>query len=257
MNISEFMARFDFKSKYCLFVGIERESFLRNGNGTFASGETTKNTLEILGNTERFSYEFPACQLEDRVGPLPPKKLKDALSENDRIITQALKQQGLRRSQKEVEDGVPLEAFPDPSGRYQKLAEKLDNEKLLAAFSVIGTHIHIGMPNHQVALSVYNKIIEYTDYLCFLGDSSKGKRLKFHRKVSPDFYPRKYKDWHHFFKIAQQKGFAENPRDCWSIIRISTHGTIEFRMFGTSPDIEKVIFWAETCRKICKDAMNA
>jgi hypothetical protein len=238
-------------------LGIERESFLKNSDGTFVSGEKTTKVLELLSDSERFGYEFPACQLEDRVGPLPLKKLRTALSENDKMIATALMQLKLTRSRKEVEKGVPLEAFSDPTGRYQVLIEKLDNKALSAAFSVIGTHIHIGMPNHKIALKVYNKVIKYTDYLCFLGNSSKGERLRLYKKVSPDFHPPKYKDWEDFFKIAQQKSFAKNPRDCWSIIRISVHGTIEFRMFGASPDIEKVLFWAKTCHQICKDAINS
>ncbi len=256
MNIQEFMNKFHFKDEYCLFLGIEREVFLKNKDGSFVSGETTKSVLDALGDIERFGYEFPACQLEDRVGPVRLKGLKTALLQNDKKISSALKQLNLAISRKEVEEDISLEVFPDPSGRYQKLAEKLDDEVLLAAFSVIGTHIHVGVPNHKIALKIYNQVIKYTDYLCYLGDNSNGERLKLHKKVTPDFYPQKYKNWEDFFRIAQEKGFAENPRDCWSVIRISTHGTVEFRMFGASSDVYEVISWAKICHKICKDAMN-
>ncbi|MEK7498442.1 MAG: hypothetical protein AAB611_01120, partial [Patescibacteria group bacterium] len=51
---------------------------------------------------------------------------------------------------------------------------------------------------------------------------------------------------------AQFRGFAENPRNCWDLIRISRHGTIEFRMFGVTDHVDEVLMWVSRIKKILK-----
>jgi len=256
MNVKDFMNYFNFKKERSLFVGVERESFIRTSDWQFATGEDTQRLLKYLGDDMRFGYEFPACQLEDRVGPLKLHEVEMALTTNDNKINHALEILGLLRSRYEVEEKVPLEIFPDPTGRYQKIAERLSDNILRSAFSVIGTHVHIGMPDHETALMVYNQVTEYVNELCSLGDNSNGRRLEHYKKVATNFYPPKYRNWDHFFGTACDKGFATNPRNCWSIIRISAHGTIEFRMFGATEDTGKTMSWIKICHDICKKAMH-
>jgi gamma-glutamyl:cysteine ligase YbdK (ATP-grasp superfamily) len=150
---------------------------------------------------------------------------------------------------------MPLDVYPDPSGRYQRMVKTMPRACLIAACRVIGTHIHIGMPNHEVALRTYNHVISECDYLCTKGNGSFGERLDIYREVAPDCDPMPYADWSHFYKTACEKGFDKDPRKCWTLIRISKHGTLEFRMFGATSSVNRVIGWANLCHQLCAEVM--
>jgi gamma-glutamyl:cysteine ligase YbdK (ATP-grasp superfamily) len=154
------------------------------------------------------------------------------------------------------QEDMPLDVYPDPSGRYQELVKTMPRHVLQAACRVIGTHIHIGMPDHTVALKVYNQVIGRCDWLCSRGNGSFGERLDIYRIVAPDCDPRPYQDWGEFYREACIRGFDEDPRKCWTLIRISKHGTIEFRMFGATSSIKRIVGWAKLCRDFCLDAMG-
>ena len=150
-------------------------------------------------------------------------------------------------------EDMSLAVYPDP--RYQRISATLSREVLSAACRVIGTHVHIGMPDHEVALKVYNSVVEKVDELCEIGDGSSGRRLDLYRLMAPQWRPMRYDSWENFFEVAQEENFSEDPRHCWTLIRISPHGTIEFRMFGSTDSLEKIIDWAKTCHRICMEAM--
>ena len=111
------------------------------------------------------------------------------------------------------------------------------------------------MPDHETALKVYNQTILFCDELCILGDGSNGRRLKIYKIVAPKYKPVPYLDWEDYFKFANENGFVGDSRNCWHLIRISKHGTIEFRMFGATKDLDKIHEWAYVCRELCKKAM--
>lgn len=110
------------------------------------------------------------------------------------------------------------------------------------------------MPYYITAMRVYNNLIKHTDYLCELGDNSNGRRLEIYKIMAPDYFPRPYNDWIDYYSTALEKGFDDDPRSCWTLIRISKHGTIEFRMFGSSRDLSKIVFWARECHRLCLEA---
>ena len=130
----------------------------------------------------------------------------------------------------------------------------LSRETLLAACRVIGTHVHIGMPNHEMALRVYNNVISCVPILCHLGDHSNGERLQIYKVMAPNCVPVRYEDWDEFSTYARKNGFANDPRKCWHLIRISIHGTIEFRMFGVTRKLTEIVTWAKVCHRLCTQA---
>ena len=146
---------------------------------------------------------------------------------------------------------MPLDVYPDPSGRYQVITKDMPEEKLRAACRVAGTHIHIGMGSQEKAIRAYNNALRHLDHLCKLGDKSKGERLSIYKIMAPNFKPPVYDSWKDYEVYAKEHGFIDSPRNCWHLIRISIHGTIEFRMFGATPDIHEVIQWAKICYTIC------
>jgi hypothetical protein len=44
-----------------------------------------------------------------------------------------------------------------------------------------------------------------------------------------------------------------DPRKNWSEIRISAHGTIEFRLFGASASDDENMQWIRECHALCID----
>lgn len=253
--MKDFLDQFKFDPSKSGFVGVEREAFLLDGSGKIAP--LAEKVLKRLGISDRFGYELSACQLEDRIGPCHIGEVKQSLLDNEAVIKQAEKALGFSRLYQEVApDDMPLDVYPDPTGRYQAIVEKMPHHVLLAACQVIGTHIHIGMPDHQTALRVYNQVIPYHKELCCLGDNSKGRRLEVYRVVAPDFEPPHYNSWQDFYDEALACGFVHSPRNCWHIIRLSVHGTIEFRTFGASPSLHTIMSWVKYCHYLCHKAMG-
>jgi len=257
--MNKFMDCFAFNPSKSLLMGVERECFLTNNNGEIVpiADKVLKHLMQSRPVTDlSWGYELSACQLESRCGPCSLDEIEKSLMAQEQEITVVEKQIGFSRNHDEVApETMPLDVFPDPSGRYQEIVKKMPREVLLAACRVIGTHIHVGMPNHEDALRVYNSAIDHTNVLCKLGDKSEGKRLEIYKVVAPECLPPRFESWQEFHTTAIKKGFDSDPRKCWTLIRISKHGTIEFRMFGATKDICEISRWAKYCHKICRDAL--
>lgn len=253
--MEKFMKLFNFREEGALLVGIERECFIVNEKGEIVP--RASEMLKYLPDRFRFGYELSACQFEDRIGPLGVSKIKDSLLENEKDISAVEKELKLGRWHIEVApENIPLDVYPDPTGRYQAITKKMPPRILSAACRVAGIHIHIGMPNHRTAMNVYNKVRDKAEALYETGDGSNGERLRIYRIMAPDYMPFRFGSWLEFYEIAVKKGFVTDPRKCWTLIRISVHGTIEFRMFGATPDLDRIVGWAEVCYNLCRDAMR-
>lgn len=251
---------FQFDPTKALFVGVEQECFL-----TDASGMILPLAPRIIAGLPKretstpypqYGYELSACQLEYKVGPCSFDHLHAHLMRLEGEFGVYEKELGFKRLHSEVgHEDMPLDVYPDPSRRYQEIVKTMPRHVLLAACRVIGTHVHVGMLNHETAMKVYNHVIKKCDWLCFRGNGSFGERLDIYRIVSPDCDPLPYKNWADFYHTACAKGFDKDPRKCWTLIRISKHGTIEFRMFGATSSIKRVVSWAKLCHDLCAEAM--
>ena len=247
---STFASQFAFAPEHTLHIGVERESFL------VKQSEIVPAAFEVLKMLPqpRFGYELSACQLEDRIGPCQLAQLPNELKRNDMLAKEALSLLGLRRLFLEVApDSMPLDHYP--SKRYDEIVAKITKERLLAACQVTGTHVHVGMPDADTAIRVHSAVIPYTDELCQMGDHSGGRRLQIYRIMAADYQPIAWRDWDHFEAYAIEHDFANDPRSCWHLIRLSVHGTIEFRMFGSPRSNDDVVNWAERCYSMCRDAL--
>lgn len=252
--INDFMGKFRFVRANSGLIGVEQECFITDLSGNIIP--KTPEILKVLSDGERFGYELSACQLEDRVGPCRLDDVIGELEKNEEEINLAESRLGFRRTYQEVgPENMPLDIYPDPEGRYQGIANDHPADVLLAACRVIGTHIHVGMPDHKTALRVYNHVIKHLERLCRMGDGSNGERLRLYKKVKPQKALRPYRDWYDFCGHAIQERFFGNPRDCWFLIRISIHGTIEFRMFGAREDPKIIVAWARICHELCQEAI--
>lgn len=271
MTIEKFKSLFKYDWDKVGYVGIERECFITDMDGGIVptaqkvlSGlergiHTDERSLSYWGIVRpekgAFGYELSACQIESRVGPCCLADLQPNLKYREEQLKAALHHYGLLALHTEVgPEDMPLDIYPDPTGRYQKITKDMPRKILLAACRVIGTHVHIGMRDHDMALRVYNHVIRHYAEFCELGNGSFGDRLAIYRQMAPDFEPNPYASWDEYYQTAVAKSFAEDPRKCWTLIRISVHGTIEFRMFGATDSIGRIVKWATQCRDLCQAA---
>ena len=257
-GLQAFMNRFKFDSSKTGRVGVERECFVTNKSGIIVpEAPRLLHLLEKLDNERRFGYELSACQVEGHTGPSHIDDLQENLAIGDKLLARALNALDLSVSYQEVAPAdMPLDVFPDPTGRYQVITSNMPRNILLAACRVIGTHVHVGMPNHDTALKVYDRVAPHCEDLIKLGDNSGGHRLEIYREVKQDCEPGPYATWPDFHREAMREGFDVDLRKCWTLIRISKFGTIEARMFGATASLERVTHWARTFHSLCMDAMT-
>jgi gamma-glutamyl:cysteine ligase YbdK (ATP-grasp superfamily) len=250
---SNFMKKFKFDPTKKLFVGCEREFFITDHNNEIKP--LSKKVLDFL-NDNRFGYELSACQTEAHIGPVKINYFeKESFSLHSELI-EKLSLIGLKPLFQTVgPEDMSIEVFPDPTGRYQRITANMPKETLLAACRVTGTHFHIGMSNHHTALRVYNHTVLYFDDLCRIGDLTNGERHRIYQTMAKDSIPRSYNSWEDLLNFYLENGYSDDPRKCWHFIRISTNGTIEFRMFDNTSDLNILNFWARTCHDICSDVI--
>ncbi len=244
--------RFRFDPEKTLFIGVERECFLTR------KGVIVPEAPKVLAllPQPRFSYELSACQLEERIGPCKDEAEFAVALRNDSALNGALSHYGLQALHCELAPyDMPLDVFPDPTGRYQRIVETLPKELLLAACRVAATHVQIGMPDKETAVRVHDAVVSELSRLCAMGDHSDGERLRMYGVMARDSEPKPFGSWDTYRDLAIEKGFASDPRQCWRLIRISVHGTIEFRMFGATSDLSEIEHWASTCRELCRKAL--
>ncbi len=281
MELSTFKNLFKYDPRMVGYVGFEREDFILGESGKIVpmayeilSGIDNRGIFEVGQTGEiwtcpsipsrwhpvkpgTFAYELSASQIESRIGPCALKDLRWKLEEVESLLILLLKYKRCKPLRVEVGPAnMPLDVYPDPTGRYQKITKNMPREILLAACRVIGTHVHIGMPDHDTALRVYNHVIRYLAELCEAGNGSFGERLAIYKQMAPNYEPKPYASWDEYYQTALAQGFAEDPRKCWTLIRISMHGTIEFRMFGATDSIERIVKWATRCHELCLEAMT-
>jgi len=269
-RLEKFKSQFDFDPRYCLWHGVERECFLVDKDGQYVPrahdslshihrktwSRKHRNRTLTVDPRACVGYELSAVQLETRTPPHQAYDTEDYLRLIDINLRNSLNELGLCAQYDEVApETIPLDVYPDPDGRYQRITAAMQREVLLSACRIIGTHGHVGMPNHDVALDVYNAAAKECRKLMQLGDGSNGERLRIYRIVKPDHIPRPYHSWDDFCDDAHENGFADDPRSNWRMIRITKYGTIEFRPFGATHSIDRVCSWMHLCHIICKDAM--
>ena len=251
--MNTFTRNLAFNPEKHLFVGVERECFLtRDRIIVPIAGEI----IPQLDNKRNFGYELSACQLEIRTDPTRIGEIKSALKYSQQLLSGYENAFGFKALHQEVAPyEIPLDVYPDPTGRYQEITRDMPIKKLRAACRVAGTHVHIGMGSKELAIRAYNAAIKELSKLAKLGDKSQGERLQIYKIMAPDCKPPHYENWEYFEQYAKNHGFNENPRNCWHLIRISIHGTIEFRVFGATPSVDEIDRWARLCHSICQNAL--
>ncbi len=261
------------------YVGVEREAFIvdsRNRSVIVSAADKVYSYFESKGipveaqrcfgpdtltwdksSPNEVGYELSNCQIESRIGPTTLKFLPNEIRRTQDRLDMLVGNSGLYSlSHIEIAPAdMPLDVYPDPTGRYEKITRNMPQEILLAACRVAGTHVHIGMKDHESALHTYNYVIRYMNELCEMGNGSFGERLAIYKQMAPGYEPKPYLNWNEYYQYAVEQGFDTDPRKCWTLIRISVHGTIEFRMFGATESTDRIVSWANRCHELCQMAL--
>jgi gamma-glutamyl:cysteine ligase YbdK (ATP-grasp superfamily) len=256
-GLGAFIQQMQFRPMLTGRVGLEREVFLSTDPEGSLMVPQAMRALKILVDSQYRSHfvpELSACQLEYRTSPVKIDDLAEELITLDDDLCKRLAPIGLYPVYREVGPAdMPLNVYPED--RYAVISGRMRIEVLRAACRVTGTHVHVGMPDLETAIRVYNHVIEHTDELIELGDGSAGERMRLYRIVSPRCDPFGVDSAQDLYRLAREQGFDSNLRNCWWLIRITRYGTIEFRVFGNTLDIYKVEEWARVCHKLCLEAL--
>ncbi len=254
MNVlNNFFSQFRFDSARAGSIGIERERFLLSEEGTYAP--SSEEFLKILDDGN-WTHELSLCQVEDRTRPEQSGlKIKLNLLENDNLGSLAARKLHVSFSEEEAaQENLPLLIYPSP--RYREIAASVSSARLSAACRVAGTHIHMGVSNIEEALMLHNALKNHLEVLCELGDHSNGLRLKLYKEMAIRWNPPIYEGAEHFFEIAKQEEFSENPKNCYHLVRISPYGTVECRVFGVTQHVDEIIEWVHTLSLIRKEVIS-
>lgn len=245
-SLEDFKAQFAFDPSKTRMIGVEQECFIADLRGNIVPH--AQKVLARLASCEfasQFSFELSACQIERKTRPCYSENLKGELQVLQRTLDETLSSLDLQAIYDPVApEDMPLDVFPDQSGRYQKIAARMDMERLRSSCRVIATNIHIGMPDHESALCTYNTLVGNFASLLRFGDKSGGKRLAIYQSIVPDWKPRTFTDWGALHRFAVEGGFAHDVRSWWSLIRISRHGTIEARWLDATESNDEATAWA-------------
>lgn len=252
-SLSAFLALFNFQPELRFHLGVEEEYLIvRNGRPVPEAEQV------LLGLADAsFTYELSACQIEHRTSPVPtPQAASGAYLRGREQLQAALARMGLALRVRAVASrGMPLDVYPDE--RYYTIAQSLGVDKLRAACRVMGTHVHVGIGSADEALVVYNALVSNMPALLRMCGARNRERLGLYRVVQPECIPPQYSSLQAWYAQAIQDGFVDNPRNCWHLIRISRHGTVEVRLFPATGDVRKIQQWAGAVQNITRRALSA
>lgn len=248
MNTQEkFLSQFAFSNAMRGYVGIERERFLKNAVGLYVP-----HAEQFLSEIKdpRWTNELSACQVEDRTDPRSNLlELKYDLVRNTNNGVCAAQNIGAEIVTEEVASvDMPLDVFP--LERYKNIARTISEDRLRSACRVAGIHIHLGVGSIGEAIEIHNICSAHTNKLIRMGDHSLGERIALYKEMAPQWNSPHYESTEHFFETAVSEGFSESPKQCYHLVRISIHGTVECRMFGVTPHEDEIIYWVEFLKQI-------
>ena len=78
------------------------------------------------------------------------------------------------------------------------------------------------------------------------------ERLDIYKMMAQRYEPIPYESVQEFYNDACSHGFDTDPRKNWQLIRITVHGTIEFRMGGATASHALVNKFARECYRVCE-----
>lgn len=238
--------------------GIERERFISTCDGKIvpAIGKLLPLVHQIARKedmyNERFSFELFAGQIEDRTPPCRTlEEIRKELLANDAVLLRAARLLGLEFDYSEFLDKERVVVFAvNPfDERHERIWTSITQERRLAASIVAAIHVHISV-NDEEAVRVLNICrTSVVDHLIRIGDHSNFQRINAYRAMAgTDGIPPMFVNISEVMSYIASKGGEKNV---WDLVRFKpSTRTIEFRMFGATPNVDEIIGYAKACNDI-------
>lgn len=259
MPIDDFKKLFSFDPQYHLYVGIERELYITRDGEFLPLADDILRSIGDMQFPSTWTHEFSACALEQTIGPVKFENLHDTVVAMD--ISKSMIEQKFDVELLAYEvapNNLPSTVYPDPTGRFGTIVETASSELVDAALRTGGIHIHIGIASHDQALRVHQKLSNETvlEYLLSIGDNSNRERIDLIQHFT-DWSVDSFTSWSDFYEYIKSKDLLQDLKSYRPLIRISKHGTIEFRMFGSTNSRELIEFYVKTCHGLVSFALNS
>lgn len=252
VSFAEFKNRPAFDTERMLWVGVEWEGLVY----CLTTHKVVPKAATILKslNPKWFAPELSAAQVEIRTSPCPDHaSLADELFFIRHVIDVEAAKAGLDIK---FQDLGPMDMPLDVTNqeRYHEIAKALGEVRLRAACRCLGLHVHVGMPDAGTALAVYNAIAP--SIRADIEKRANDPRLQEYRKVQHDFEPPQLESWDDFYHKAVELDFASNLRNCWWMLRLTEHGTLENRLAGAGLTFDQAIDYVWSFREQCRVAVE-
>lgn len=256
--LEAFMGRIHCDSSKAWHVGVERECLIMDPE-TGKPAPSSPMLLRILWDEypafqKGIGYELSACQIETRTtDPVRISDLQGVLKQREDAVAEVLGR--FKYAARYDIIGPPdmtTAYYNDPDGRYAGIVSKRSRAEILAACRIVGTHIHVGMPDLETALRVYNGVIKNLHGLKLAADLTNGERMKLYREVQKNPDPVPFESWDAMHVHAIEHGWSKDLRKNWMLVRITRYGAIEFRFFDGTDSIDQVVSWARECLSLCR-----
>ncbi|WP_457622154.1 carboxylate-amine ligase [Persephonella sp.] len=147
--------------------------------------------------------------------------------------------------------------------RYLKLLEEF--QILLKQFLIYGLHVHIGLPEKEMAIKAYNATLNHLPLFLAVSTSSpfffgEFTGLNSYRTKIFEQLPRagiseyfdSYSDFEELYTVLLKNGFIQSIKDIWWDVRIHPDfGTVELRVCDANPDMNRIEFITTLFQGIC------
>lgn len=240
--------------------GIERERFIRNPHGKVSPAigvvlpRVQQYARECGVPESLFSCELFAGQIEDRTPPCSTREaVRTALLVNDDLLARAAQDCGLVLDNSEfiTEEEIDALAVNPFNERHQAIWASIPHQRRIAASQVAAVHVHIAVSEQEAVRALNCCRAETIDHLAALGDHSGSKRIKAYCAMAQtDGVPPQFASFSAVMEYITSKG---GERNVWDLVRFKpSTGTLEFRMFGATSDVEEILGYIEACHDIVR-----
>ena len=149
-----------------------------------------------------------------------------------------------------------------PSERYERIRERLG--WVAANELIFGLHVHVGVPNGDVAIGLMNALVQYLPHLLALSANSPfwqgadtglaSFRAAYYglmpRSGVPPYFGR-WKDFRSYMQVMFGSGAIGSLKDIyWDIRPRPDYGTIELRVFDAPPTLAMTLALAALTRSL-------
>ncbi len=149
-----------------------------------------------------------------------------------------------------------------PNDRYVELEDELQD--VVRSILIFGLHVHVGIENHEIAISLVNQLRTWIPHLLAISANSpfwggrltgiKSYRSVVWRPLPREGVPESFISWGEFERYVQSlidAGIIDNGKKIWWDVRPhSFFPTVEFRVFDMPATFEDTLAIAALCQAL-------